>query len=541
MGTHKFFEEIAESDVANLVTDLAGKQPLDSDLTAVAAISPSNDDLIQRKSGAWTNRTPAQLKTDLALTASDVGLGSVNNTSDAGKPVSTAQQTALDGKQNLDSDLTAIAGLTATTDNVIQSVSSAWASRTPAQLKTTLSLAKGDVGLGNVDNVQQQPLDSDLTTIAGLTATTDSILQSKASAWTTRTPAQLKTDLVLVKADVGLGSVDNTADTAKPVSTAQQTALDGKQNLDSDLTTIAGLTATTDSILQSKASAWTTRTPAQFKTDLALVKADVGLGSVDNLQQQPIDSDLTTIASLTATTDSILQSKASAWTTRTPAQFKTDLALVKADVGLGSVDNLQQQPIDADLTTIAGLTATTDNFLQSKASAWASRTPTQVAADLVTPLSSSLQPLDSDLTTIAGLTATTDSFLQAKGSAWSARTIAQVRTDLNQVKPYPPVTLTPGTTPALDASLGTHFRLAMAQSATIGIPSNPTDGQVIVIEATSDATPRTLSLNTGTGGFRFGTDITALTIHVASKTDYVQAVYRTSTNKWDVIAYIKGF
>lgn len=40
------------------------------------------------------------------------------------------------------------------------------------------------------------------------------------------------------------------------------------------------------------------------------------------------------------------------------------------------------QPKDTDLTTIAGLTATTDNFLQAKASAWASRTPAQVAADL---------------------------------------------------------------------------------------------------------------------------------------------------------------
>jgi hypothetical protein len=35
----------------------------------------------------------------------------------------------------------------------------------------------------------------------------------------------------LVKGDVGLGSVDDTADTAKPVSTAQQTALDLKANL----------------------------------------------------------------------------------------------------------------------------------------------------------------------------------------------------------------------------------------------------------------------------------------------------------------------
>ena len=40
------------------------------------------------------------------------------------------------------------------------------------------------------------------------------------------------------------------------------------------------------------------------------------------------------------------------------------------------------QALDSDLTTIAGLTATTDNFLQAKSSAWASRTLAQVAADL---------------------------------------------------------------------------------------------------------------------------------------------------------------
>lgn len=41
------------------------------------------------------------------------------------------------------------------------------------------------------------------------------------------------------------------------------------------------------------------------------------------------------------------------------------------------------QAKDTDLTTIAGLTATTDNFMQAKASAWASRTPAQAAIDLL--------------------------------------------------------------------------------------------------------------------------------------------------------------
>lgn len=72
-----------ETAVINLVSDLAGKQPIDSDLTAIAAIAPANDDIIQRKAGAWVNRTIAQLKTDLNYTAANLGaLQVANNLSD---------------------------------------------------------------------------------------------------------------------------------------------------------------------------------------------------------------------------------------------------------------------------------------------------------------------------------------------------------------------------------------------------------------------------------------------------------------------------
>lgn len=54
-------------------------------------------------------------------------------------------------------------------------------------------------------------------------------------------------------------------------------------------------------------------------------------------------------------------------------------------------------------------------------------------AVVLTASSVGAQPSDADLTTIAGLTATTDSFMQAKASAWAARTIAQVKTDLSVV------------------------------------------------------------------------------------------------------------
>ena len=59
----------------------------DADLTTIAGLTPTNDDILQRKAGAWTNRTIAQLATDLGLAA---------------------------GYQPLDSDLTAIAALATT-------------------------------------------------------------------------------------------------------------------------------------------------------------------------------------------------------------------------------------------------------------------------------------------------------------------------------------------------------------------------------------------------------------------------------------------
>jgi len=86
---------------------LPGKQPLDSDLTAIAGLTPANDDVIQRISGSWVNRTMAQLKTSLGLnnvtneskatmftnptftgtptgvTKAHVGLGNVDNQSKA--------------------------------------------------------------------------------------------------------------------------------------------------------------------------------------------------------------------------------------------------------------------------------------------------------------------------------------------------------------------------------------------------------------------------------------------------------------------------
>jgi hypothetical protein len=86
---------IDQSKISGLVGDLAGKQASNANLTTIAGLSPSNDDVLQRKAGAWVNSTPAQVKTDLALVKGDVGLGNVDNVADASKPVSSAQAAAI--------------------------------------------------------------------------------------------------------------------------------------------------------------------------------------------------------------------------------------------------------------------------------------------------------------------------------------------------------------------------------------------------------------------------------------------------------------
>jgi hypothetical protein len=76
-----------------------------------------------------------------ALNKAAVGLGNVDNTSDANKPISTATQNALNNKQDSDPDLTAIAGLTPANDDFIQRKAETWTNRTIPQVKADLGIS----------------------------------------------------------------------------------------------------------------------------------------------------------------------------------------------------------------------------------------------------------------------------------------------------------------------------------------------------------------------------------------------------------------
>ena len=92
--------DISQSRVTSLVTDLAGKQ--------ATLVSATNIRTIESLSLLGSG--------NIDLTKSDVGLGNVDNTSDANKPVSTATQTALNAKQDkvIKQGYTTLTGVTGT-------------------------------------------------------------------------------------------------------------------------------------------------------------------------------------------------------------------------------------------------------------------------------------------------------------------------------------------------------------------------------------------------------------------------------------------
>ena len=83
----------------------------------------------------------------VTLAKGDVGLGNVDNTSDADKPISSAVQTALNGKQNVDADLGALAAIAA--NGILARTGSGAAAARTITPSGQVTVANGDGVAGN--------------------------------------------------------------------------------------------------------------------------------------------------------------------------------------------------------------------------------------------------------------------------------------------------------------------------------------------------------------------------------------------------------
>lgn len=105
------------------------------------------------------------------------------------------------------------------------------------------------------------------------------------------------------------------------------------------------------------------------------------------------------------------------------------------------------------------------------------------------------------------------------------------------------VALTDASTIAVNAAAGSFFKVTLAASRTMGAPTNPKDGQMIMFQIKQGGSGSyTITWTTGAGGYQFGTVVTAPTLGTAvGAYDYVGFKYDSVADRWNCLAAVGGF
>lgn len=291
----------------------AASQPLDSDLTAIAALSTTS-----------FGRALLALA-DAAALRTSAGLGTAA-THDVGDfDTAGAAAAAQAASQPVDSDLTAIAALATTAyGRSLLEAANAAALRTLA---------------GTVIGTDVQAQDAELQAIAGLTSAANKL------PYFTGSGAAALADFTAA----GRALVDDADASAQRTTLGLVIGTDVEAH-DADLTTIAGLAPTNDDVLQRKAGAWTNRSLAQMIADLA------ALGTTF----QPLDAELSALAGLVSAANKLayFTGSGTAGLADLTAAGRAliddaDAAAQRATLGLVIGTDVQAQ--DAELAALAAL------------------------------------------------------------------------------------------------------------------------------------------------------------------------------------------
>lgn len=203
------------------------------------------------------------------ITKTDIGLGSVDNTADSAKPVSTAQLTALNLKANIASPTFTgiVSGITAAMVglNLVNNTSDAskpisTLTQTALDLKANLispSFTTPNLGTpsaGILTNATGLPLTGTTGTLAINRGGTGSTTQNFVDLTTAQSIGGDKTFTGTIagitSTMVGLGNANNTSDLSKPISTLTQSALNLKADLIGGLVPASQLPSYVDDVLE---------------------------------------------------------------------------------------------------------------------------------------------------------------------------------------------------------------------------------------------------------------------------------------------------
>ena len=246
------------------------------------------------------NKHVANTENPHNVTKAQVGLANVDNTSDMDKPISTATQEAL--------------------DKITSDVESHTTNKSNPH-----EVTKAQVGLGNVDNTADLDKPVSNATKELINSTKDSLTQT-----ITLHTENKNNPHGVTKEQVGLANVDNTADLNKPVSIAQQAAIDKVKS----------------EILPEvdKVNSSLTAHVSSENNPHKVTKAQIGLGNVDDTSDENKPVSLAQEARI-----SKVESDLTAKITIHTSDKNNPHEVTKAQIGLGDVDNTRD--IDKPIST----------------------------------------------------------------------------------------------------------------------------------------------------------------------------------------------
>lgn len=442
-----------------------------------------------------------------------IGLGNVDNTSDVDKPISSATQTALDGKENSlgftpeDSankdQNNGYAGLDGSGKiNPSQlpaiAISSTFVVANQSEM-LLLTAETGDIAIRNdlgKTFILQGTDPTELTDWIELATPTDAV-----------TSVFGRTGVVTAQSgDYDTGEVTEVTD-KKYVTDAEKTKLSnlsGTNTGDQDLSgyfnkSVDDLDDLTDGTVNKGYTSTEKGKLANIESNADVTDAGNVGSSIHGASAKTTPVDADTMPLIDSTDSNAL--KKVTWS-NIKATLKTYL------------DTLYQV-LNSNLTTIAGLTATTDNFIVSVSSAWASRTPAQVKTTL------SLNNVDN----------TSDSTKNsATATLTNKRITPRVGTDTSSATP---------TINTDNVDMFTITALATAiTSMTTNLSGTPTEGQKLVIRIKDNGTARAITWG---ASFRASSDLALPTTTTLSKTLYCGFIWNATDSKWDLIAKLDNF
>lgn len=523
----------AGTDFYSISAADAAFQPKDSDLTTIAGLTATTNNIIQSVSSAWASRTPTQVTATLDVFTSGGGTGLKGLVV---APVAGDVTKFLRGDATWQ---TIPGGGDALTTNPL----SQFAATTSLQL---LGVMSDETGTGALVFATSPTL---VTPVLGA-ATATSLLPTTDDGGALGSVAARWSDLFL--AEGGVINWDNgdmtmtqvgdvltitggvvKMDTGAQVNASNILTAATGQPLDATLTALAAFN-TNGLLTQTAADTFTGRTLTGTAAQITVTNGN-GVSGNPTLSL-PADVLIPTILTIPNSGLHVLDTDASHDLIITPGSNLTADRILLITTG----DAARTLDISAASVTISSFIA----GLLDDADAATARTTI------------SAQASDATLTALAAYN-TNGLLTQTAADTFTGRTITGTAnkitvTNGDGVSGNPTLTvanqfveaisvLTDGATPALDASLGNIFTLSAAGDRTIAVPTNAVAGQKITIRHLASGGARTLALNTGAGGFRFGTDVTALTQTVSGKYDYIGCIYNSTSSFWDVVAYAKGY